>query len=326
MAIGKASDLTIYHEQFLGGYVETVQQNVNAFNAASGGAIRLINELHIGDYDKETFFDVVASLVSRRDTTSTSTATDLALTSDEFVGVKLNRKIGPVAQTLDAWRKINKDEKIMSMILGEQTAKATAQEMLNTALSAVEAKLDSVAALEHGATDGTCASTDLASGLAKFGDAAGNIVIWVMHSKVYYDLLGNQITNAIYRANNTRIMDGVPATLGRPVLITDSSSLIEDDGVSSGIDVYSTLGLVPGAIEIKESEPPTTVLDLVTGLENIVYRFQGEYAYTLKLRGCEWDTGNGGANPSANSVATASNWDTQVADNKLLPGIIIKSR
>ena len=326
MATGKASDLTIYQEQFLGGYVETVQQNVNAFNAASGGAIRLINDLHIGDYDAETFFDVVASLVSRRDTTSTSAATDLAITSDEFRGVKLNRKIGPVGQTLDAWRKINKDEKIMSMILGEQTAKATAQEMLNTALSAVEAKLDSVAALEHSATDGTCASTDLATGLSKFGDAAGNIVIWVMHSKVYYDLLGNQITNAIYRANNTRIMDGVPATLGRPVLITDSSSLLESNGVSSGIDCYSTLGLVSGAIEIKESEPPRTVLDLVTGLENLVYRFQGEYAYTLRLRGCEWDTSTGGVNPSAGSVATAGNWDTQVADNKLLPGIIIKSQ
>ena len=326
MATGKASDLTLYNDQFIGGYVETVQQNTNLFNGASQGAIRLINELHGGDYDKETFFDLTASLITRRDTTSVSAATDLAITSDEFVGVKLNRKIGPIGQTLDAWRKIDKDEKIMSFIIGQQTAKATAQEMLNRALAALEAKLQSVTALYHNATDGTIASTDLSTGLQKAGDSANDVLIWVMHSKPYWDLVTNQITNAIYRANGVKIMDGVPATLGRPVLVTDSDSLLEADGVSSGVDAYSTLGLKAGAVTIKESEPSRTVLDLVTGLENIVYRLQGEYAYNLSLRGCEWDVANGAANPSNAAVATSSNWDTQVASNKLLPGVIIRSR
>jgi hypothetical protein len=147
-----------------------------------------------------------------------------------------------------------------------------------------------------------------------------------MHTGPYFDLLGNQITNAIYRANGVSVMDGVPATLGRPVLVTDSTSLVEDDGVSSGVDAYSTLGLYRDAITIKESEPPTSVMDLVTGLENLVYRFQGEFAYTLSLRGCEWDVTNGGANPNSTAVSTATNWDTQVADNKLLPGVIVKSK
>lgn len=326
MAIGKASDFQIYHDEFYGGFVETIQQNVNAFNEASEGTIRLIAQEHEGDYQKEAFFDVISSLVSRRDTTSVSAATDLAMTSDEFVGVKCNRKIGPVAQTIDAWRKIAKDPRLMSFIIGQQSAKAVAQEYLNRGLAACEAKLDSVAALEHDATDGTLASTDLATALKKAGDAAGGIVLWVMHSAPYFDLLGNQIAAAIYRANGVRIMDGVPATLGRPVLITDSTSLVESGGVSTGVDAYSTLGLYRDAIIVQESERPETVLDLVTGLENLVYRFQGEYAFTLGLRGCTWDVTNGGANPANAAVATATNWDTQIADNKLLPGIIVKSR
>ena len=52
MATGKASDFTIYNEEFHGGFVETIYQNVNAFNAASNGSISLLTDLHIGDYQR----------------------------------------------------------------------------------------------------------------------------------------------------------------------------------------------------------------------------------------------------------------------------------
>ncbi|MEK9810135.1 MAG: major capsid protein, partial [Candidatus Nanopelagicales bacterium] len=118
MSIGKASDFQIYNEQFIGGFVETIQQNVDGFNAATAGGITLQTAGHIGDYYKETFFDVISSLVTRRDTTSIAAVTDLAPTTDEFVGVKRTYKIGPVANTLDAWRKIGKDQGELSFVLG----------------------------------------------------------------------------------------------------------------------------------------------------------------------------------------------------------------
>ena len=326
MATGKASDFTIYNEEVHGAFVETIQQNVEAFNAASGNVIRLRTEESIGDYARETFFDVIGSLVSRRDTTSVSSATDLAPTSDEFISVKRNYKVGPVANTLDAWRKIGKDQGSLSIVVGQQMAKAVPQAMLEAALMSLEGKLDSVAALEEDDTAATITTEGLVDALAKQGDAAHNITAFVMHSKVYYDLLKDQISDAVYRANGVSIMQGTAATLGRPVMITDSASLVQTDGVSSGVDAYSTLALFPGAADVSISEPPTVVTDLVTGLENIVYRFQGEGAYNLRLRGCEWDIANGGANPIDAALATATNWDTVVADNKLLPGAILKTR
>lgn len=325
MAIGKASDLTIYNEEFIGGYVDQLQQNSN-FNEATQNTLVLRSRFHEGDYSKEAMFDLVTNLVSRRDTTSVSAATDLSITSDEFIGVKLNRKIGPVAQTLDAWKKLGRDERMISFVIGQQVAKAQQVEILNSALAALEGKLDAVAALEHSAVDGTLASTDLVTGLSKAGDSAGDIVAWIMHSKPYFDLIGNQTTNAIYRANGVRIMEGTPATYGRPVFVTDSASLVESQGVSSAADAYSTLGLRAGAAIAEFSEPETVVMDLVSGLENIVYRMQGEFAYTLSLKGCKWDVANGAANPDGAAVATATNWDNVVADNKSLPGIIIKSQ
>lgn len=326
MATGKASDFQIYNEEFHGGFVETIYQEINAFNEASQGAIRLLTEMHLGDYDKETFFDLISSLVTRRDTTSVSAATDLAPTTDEFVGVKRNYKVGPVANTLDAWRKIGRDQSSLSFVVGQQMARAVQQTMLEAALMSLEGKLDATAALEEDDTAATITSTGMIDALANFGDAAGDIICWVMHSKPYFDLLKVNVTDAIYRANGVAVMQGTPVTYGRPVIVTDSASLKETDGVSSGVDKYSTLGLTRNGATVQISEPPTVVTDLVTGLENLVYRFQAEGAYTVALRGCEWDVTNGGANPTDANLATGTNWDTQVADNRGLPGVILTTR
>lgn len=325
MSIGLASSLTIYNEQFHGGFVETIQQEVDGFNAASAGALRLVVEGHLGDYDRETFYDVISNLITRRNTASNASVTDLPITSDEFIGVKRNYKIGPVAQSLDAWRKIGKDQGEMSFVLGQQVARALPQYMLESLLMALEGKLDATAALEEDDTAATITTEGIVDALNKVGDKAGMIAALVMHSKVYHDLLKDQIGDAVYRANGVAIMQGTPATLGRPVFVTDSASLVETDGVSSGIDAYSTLLLFPGAAVGSVSEPPTTVMDLVTGNENITYRYQGEGAYTVRLRGCEWLTSSG-INPTDAALATGSNWTTQVADNKLLPGSILKTR
>jgi len=319
------SDFQLYDDEFYGGFVETVYQQVEAFNGASAGGFQLLTDFHEGLYQKEAFFDIISGLIARRDSDSTSAVADLSMTTDEFVGVKLDRRIGPVAQTLDAWRKINQDPRRMSFVIGQQTARAIPQEILNRGLAAAEAKLDSVAALEETSANDTITTADLVNALANFGDAADQIVCWVMHSKVYFDLVKSQISAAIYRANGTQIVQGTPATMNRPVIITDSASLVQSQGFSSAGDAYSTLGLARGGIIAKFSQPTDAVLDMVTGLQNLTYRFQSEYSYTLSLRGCEWDVGNGGANPADADVATATYWDTQVADVKGLPGVIIKS-
>lgn len=333
MAISLASDFKVYDEQFQGAFIETIMQNVDAFNEASQGALVMRTRELLGHYEKEAFFDeVVASAISRRDITASGAITATKLTQDEFIGVKLNRRNGPFEVSIDSMRKTlggggDKASQQFSRVIGAQTAKAMPREMLDRALAALEAKLDSVSALEEDDTAAVITSTGPIDALAKFGDAAPDIVLWVMHSKVYYDLVKVNVTDAIYRANGVMVMEGTPVTYGRPVLVTDSASLKETDGVSTGVDAYSTLGLTAGAAVIDISEPPIAALEgPLTGNEQLFYRWQAEYAYNLKLRGCQWDTTNGGQNPTNANVATATNWDTAVADNKLLPGVILKTR
>ena len=330
MATSVYSDFKVYDEQFQGAFIETLQQNVDAFNAASRGALSLSTRELLGHYEKEAFWDEV-SAVSRRDISSTSSATATKLTQDEFIGVKLNRKNGPYETTLDGLRKIGRDSREFSRAIGVMTAKAMPQEILDRVLGALEGKLDDVSALEHDATDGVLQTGDLAKGLKLAGDSAGGIVLWVMHSAQYWDLVHDQVTQTATvfgsDAFGGQIYAGMPATLNRPVLVTDSVSLLESDQPSSGATTYSCLGLRAGAGVIDISEPPVAVLEgPLTGNENLYFRWQAEYAYNMKIRGCKWDTANGGVNPTNANVATASNWDTVVASNKLLPGVIIKSK
>ena len=85
------------------------------------------------------------------------------------------------------------------------------------------------------------------------------------------------------------------------MLVTDSSSLIANLA-SPDVNDYYTLGLVDSAIVVENSEEQEIVLQDVTGLENLVIRIQGEYAYNLSLRGFTWDVGNGAVKPDTNHV------------------------
>lgn len=330
MATTASGDVKIYNPQFQGAFVETLQQNVDAFNEVSRGTITLQTMRKKGQYDYEAFFDEVSS-IARRDPSadSSSSLTPTKLTQDEFISVKLHRNQAHEWNISAGWL-AGFDPAEFSVAVGRMSAVAVPKEMLDRALAACEAKLDAVSALEHDATDGTLAITDLSSGLAKFGDKAGMIRMFVMHSKPWFDLLNSQLTSTATVIGSdpfgNTIYEGVPATLGRPVIVTDSASLISYTDVSSGQPIYSTLGLAQGAINLELTELPLAVAEgPKTGAANLYITFQSEYGYNLGIRGCAWDTSSG-ANPTNAAVATGSNWVTKVADNKLLPGVLIRSQ
>lgn len=330
MAAGKASDFKVYQDQFQAGVVETLTQNSNAFNAASMGAISLSTVSRRGDYSQQAFFKNVANLVSRRDTTSVADASILGMTQDEWISVKLNRKIGPVDQTKDSFRKIMAglapDE--MSFLLGEMAAKAMQVEMLNSALRAGRAALNAQASNKYTVpTSGTLNTAGLVSGLSKFGDAASQVVVWVMHSKAYFDLVQAQITANIDGVSNFNVATGTPVTLNRPVLVTDSDALLIASGSGSAATTdYFTLGLTADALIVENTEEEDLVIEDVTGKENLITRMQGEFAYNLGVRGFKWDVANGLANPNDATLGTGSNWDAVRGSHKDFAGVVIQSK
>jgi hypothetical protein len=325
-----ASNMKIYQEYLKSRAAETLQQQADVFNAAVNNAIVMRSLEKPGDYEYESFFKDITSLVSRRDNTSTSAATALSMTQDEFVRVKLSRKIGPVDMARDAFRKwmgrFSPTE--FSGILGGQIAVAQQLDMANSVLLAARAALvtaSSGALMYTIPSSGTITTAGMVDGLAKMGDRSDRVVCWVMHSKPYFDLVKQQIAANIDGVSNFNVKTATPITLNRPVLVTDSASLVVTCGSPEVTDYY-TLGLVANGALCEVTETNDVVVDTVTGLEVIMERLQGEFAYNIGVKGFKYDVASGGANPNATAVGTGTNWDKVATDNKSLAGIVVKSR
>lgn len=323
----------IFPELVHSGMVETLVQNTDAFNGASLNAIRLLTARRMGDYAQESFFKNISGLVSRRlvaNSPDNPAVTPSQLPIDEHISIKLNRRIGPVDQTLDSFRKLgeNADLEVLSFTLGEQVAKAIQVDQLDAGLRAVAAAILGQSALKvdaDAASPSLITTDDLVSALANFGDAANRIVIWVMHSKPFYDLVKQQIGLNIDGISNFNIANASPVTLNRPVLVTDSAALTGVDASSPQNTTYFTLGLTAEAVVLEDSEEELIYTDIITGRENVVARMQGEFAYNVKCRGFKWDVSNGGVNPSNTALATSTNWDKAMTDDKDLAGVVIES-
>lgn len=324
MAIGKASDFVVRNELFQTLFTETLAQNVDILNQDGNGVIRLVTNEREGDYDKTRFFDRPSGGVSRRDTTDTSTAlTPTALTQDEVIGVKLNRKYGPYQQTRDAFKKIGGTPEDLTMILAPNMAEEAMKGMVNDAVAALVAALrnNSGVVYDYAATGSskTIDHTALIRGRALFGDAFGRIKGWGMNGAAFHKLVEAQLSVASGNVGDFAVYEGQAGTLGLPAFVSDAPAF----ATSGTPGEYHILGLVPNAAVITVSEAPYMATDETILKENILYAFQGEYAFNLELKGYQWDVANGGANPSAAALATGSNWDKVVSSDKDTAGIVI---
>jgi hypothetical protein len=331
MATTASGDVKIYNPQMQGAFVETIQQNTDAFNAASLGTLEFRTRELRGNYDYEAFFKETSNIARRNPASeSSSTVAATKLEQEEFIGVKLNRRNGPYEWNLSAAGLAGFDPIRFSIAVGEQTAVATPKEMIDRALGALEAKLDDTTALKQDGSAATISTAGLISAMSKRGDMAGDVAIWVMHSKPYFDLVAAQVasSNSVFAspAFGAQIFQGAPWSMNRPILVVDSPSLISLTDISTGVPVYSTLGLVRGAATLELTAPPVAVAEgPITGSDNLYIRWQAEYAYNLKLRGCRYNTGSG-VNPTNAVVATAGSLVSSVQSTKSLPGVILKSR
>lgn len=333
-ASGRLPEGIIYPELIHSGLVETLVQNTDAFNAQSLNAIRLVTARRRGDFMQQSFFKNVANIVQRRQVTGSPSNPDVTsepIPVDEFVSVKLNRRVGPIDQTLDSFKKIGSQAELeaVSFTVGEQIAKAVMVEQLDTGLLAAVGAIRNTAGLfiDRGPANspsGTLDTETLVDGLALMGDAASRVVIWIMHSKPFFDLVKNQIAANIDGVSNWNVATATPVTLNRPVLVTDSASLVSQESSPEEAQ-YTTLGLTADGIVLEDSEEETMFSEIISGRQNLVVRLQGEFAYNVGLKGFAYDT-TAGVNPDDTVLGTGSNWTNLMDSIKDLVGVAIQTR
>ena len=323
MATTTASDFQIYDQLFHTSRVETLQQNVNVFNAASRNAIQLETRDLQGDFAKESFF--TDSLVdSRRDNTSTSTVSATIIGDDEEVSVKLNRRQGPHRYTADSFKKKGLSPEQASTVLGQQSGRKMAKAMVETTATSLVAAIGSVGTndLVYDGTGSTLSFSALSKGRRKFGDSSQSLVAALMHGDKFHDLVEDGLDN--YKVENVagvQIVTGdLAGAMGFALVVTDSDALV----TSGSPDEYHTLLLQEGAATCEESEPASMADEMLTGFENLTREWQMEYAYNQRLRGFKWNV-SAGANPELSALGTGSNWIKAAANNKSLAGVMINS-
>jgi hypothetical protein len=331
---GHHGDFVIYEDEFWAGAFEAIDQNIDLLNAGSRDALRVVTTRSRGDFQKESVIDDDAGIVDRRVHTGTTQPTvgveDRPMTQLELVRPKLNRKIGPIGQTLDAWKKISSDTSEMSFIVGQMVGAKIVQNYVNTGLYALVGALENSGASltvdKHAVTGGSAAVSDhLRESLALMGDASENIVVWVMHSTTYFKLMQEQGApggtthgfSALDRVAGAVLVEGSIATYGRPVVVTDSPALTL--ATPAG---FSTLGLTRNACVMMESEERELVSQVITGHENLIFRIQGEYAFNCGVKGISYT--DSGVNPADTALATAGNW-TSVLYDKQCAGVLLKN-
>jgi hypothetical protein len=317
------SDLAVFSEYVYSSMSEVVAQQVELFNAASGGAIILRQAANEGDYSDIALWAKISGLVRRRNAygTGAQAAKELEHLIDTMVKVAAGTPPVNMPPSMFTW--IQRNEEEGGAVVGQQLAGDMLADMLNTAIMAFVAAVDGEAAVTHDySATGTAKLSELNKAAGKFGDRATDIRAWLMHSKVLFDIFGTALANteALFNFGTVNVrQDG----FGRPFVITDSASLIN---TTPNPDVYRSLGLVVGGIVVEANNDFDDNIETSNGDENIQRTYQAEWTYNLGVKGYAWDKATGGKSPNDAALATANNWDKYATSHKDTAGVILLSQ
>jgi len=308
------SDLIIYDDQVQTAYLERMQDVLDVFNAASGGAIVLRNELLEGDLTQRAFYTVPGGL-EHRDVNSTSDPGTKKLGADEMVGVKTPWKYGPYAATEEAFKRRARSPEEFSQIIGQHMADATLEYFIQAAFAALDAAIGGNSAMVATGSWATDHKKVLTKGMRRFGDRFNRIAIFGMDSSTYFDLVDDAITEKIYEETGFVIYGGLPGTMGKPVLVSDT------------IPANSIFGLQAGAVQIIESQAPGVRSYPINDQENLAIGYRAEGTFNVELLGYSWNN-NGSpaapANPNLGQIGTGANWRKYAQSDKATAGVLIE--
>lgn len=321
------SDLAVYSEYAYSAFSETLRQQVDLFNAATGGAIMLQSAAHQGDFSDVAFFaKVTGGLVRRRNACGSGTVAEKVLKHLVDTSVKVAAGTPPVRLDPGQFRWIQQNPEVAGAAMGQQLAVDTMADMLNVGLGSVYSALSQVSDVVYDATANTDAAdklptwNNLNNGQAKFGDQSAQIAAWIMHSTPMHKLYGSNLTNG-ERLFTYGTVNVVRDPFGKLLVMTDSPNLF----AAGTPNVYRILGLVPGGVLIGQNNDFDANEETKNGDENIIRTYQAEWSYNIGVKGFAWDKANGGKSPTDAALFTSTNWDKYATSHKDLAGVVVKT-
>lgn len=317
-----SANVIIRQDEAYSGIIEVLQQNSDFVSESTRGAIQYVTQNLKGEYKKRSFWELGDDMVFDRDPTSTDPVASTGFSQEDIVHPKMNLRLGPKKTTEDQWFKLEEDPENMSFIFGVQLGKSLAVQWLNRGLTAGVACLTKPNFVydvtgEAQEEDQVISARVLNKALGKvMGDARERVRAFVMHSAAFTDLTDGQIVDKLQGVTDRIIYGGSTATMGLPVLVTDSPALIDDNA-----GTYTILALTDNAIVMTESEGPTRIRGMeILGNENIQRIIQGETAVNVGIKNFTYV---GGASPDVAAIGNPANWNYVMSDVKSGAGLAI---
>ena len=313
------SDMKVFSEYLAGTTIETLSQDIEKFNAASGGTIILNAQGIDGDFMQESFFRGIHSAQRRVDRyAANAAATATTLRQEQDNAVKVAGGFGPVVFEPGQLTWIKKDPFVALEVISRNMSEAMISDMLNTAISALVGAIGNNAGVVNDVSaSGGINQANLNNAYAKFGDRSAAIKANIMRGAVFHKLIGQNLANAaqLFKAENVVVVE----ILGRRVVVTDAPALYKAGTPNKDY----VLSLTTGAAIVSDAGDLITNIQTNNGKERIETTYQADYTFGLSLKGYSWDITNGGKSPDNAKLGTGTNWDKIVASDKDTAGVLL---
>ena len=316
------TQMQVFNDYIMKATIETLDQYLVAFNAASRGAIVLSPDGFTGDFLQESFFQTLAAAQRRVDRYAANAAapiTDLAELKNS--SVKVAGGFGPVRYEPSQMTWLERPTAQGVEVASRAFAEILLKDQLNTAIAALVAAItaQSAAVNDVSATMGISQAA-LNNTHAKFGDASQNLVTQVMQGTTYHKLIGQALTNSeqLFHAGNVRVID----ILGKVSVVTDAPALMQA-GVDPTPNKEIILSLVQGAALVHDGRDLISNVQTSNGKERIETTLQVDYTFGVGLKGYTWDQTAGGKSPTDAELATGTNWDKTATSIKHTAGVAL---
>jgi len=316
------SQMQVFNEYIMPATIETLDQMLVAFNAASRGAIVLSPDGFTGDFLQESFFQTLAAAQRRVDRYAANGDAPITdLTELKNTSVKVAGGFGPVRYEPSQMTWLERPTAQGIEVASRAFAEILLKDQLNTAIAALVAAITAQAAAVNdvSATAGI-SQAGLNNAHAKFGDASQNLITQVMQGTTYHKLIGQALANSeqLFQAGNVRVVD----ILGKVSVVTDAPALMQA-GAGEDPDLEIILSLVQGAALVHDGRDLISNVSTTNGKERIETTLQVDYTFGLGLKGYTWDQTNGGKSPTDAEIATGSNWDKTATSIKHTAGVAL---
>jgi hypothetical protein len=310
------SNMAVFNRELAALTVETIAQNVEAFNAASGNAIVLTPQGFEGDYLIDRFWSSLSGAQRRVDryaTNSTQTATALAQKTEN--SVKVAGGFGPILYEPAQMTYMLENPAVALEVASRNLADVIMKDQLNAGIKSAVAAIGGNSDATFAAAASAFTYVELNSAHALFGDASTSIICNVMNGAMYHGLIGLNLANAqtLFSSNTVQVVD----ILGKKVVVTDSPSL-----AYANTGKTSALGLTEYGIVISDGSDIVTNSASTNGKLRIENTFQADYTFGVGVKGYSWDTTSGGKSPTDAELATAANWDVVHTSVKSTAGVV----